>query len=303
MQQTCNIPLFPAFLLQYRGDEVAIAGRHATGLQAILQTIGKATGVQLTNFEIASNNFLHHELKNQLMTYVFSSLYSDLTIRDNKLPPCVAGLSMGLYAALYAAGSITRTEGALLVKQAYDNMQSLIKEKSCGMLSLIGLSEPDVQELISTHQLDCDIALYNSPHAFIIAGTHGALVRLEQAAMEEGAIHIRRLPVKTPYHSTHIKGIEDRKDEILSGITIQEAMVPVYSALQETAILSPSEIAQEIIKNLSSPVYWYQTLRMLQQTYPCHFSECGPGSSLQKMSRLMNLPSPVQGIARLIKKS
>ncbi len=298
-----DIILYPAFLLKYMGHEVQLANQHHSVFEETLDELSGVTQTRLNNFDISHNNFLEDELKNQLMTYLFSCIYSDMINNTSLRPHCVAGLSMGLYAAMYCVQSITLEEGAILIQRVHQKMQEITEGESYAMLSVIGLSYQDLKKMITSNRLHCEIVIHNGSYSFILSGKSPSIEKTQLMAAEEGALHLNRFPVQIPYHSLYVKEIKKHKDTLLQDIQIAPPVIPVFSTTRLTTITSEEDMKEEIIQNLSNPINWHEGIETLHSKGNHTFLECGPGNSLKKMIKLMNRKYSITGVSEWLKKN
>lgn len=280
-----NIFLFPAFVLKYKGNETKLIREAGIDLKEKLQQLSALTQTDLTDFDPENNSFIEDELKNQLLTYLLSCVFADILLARQVRPARLAALSMGLYAALYCARSLNLVDGALLIHRIYQKACSLLKEQNHGMLNVIGLAAPELEQLIKTYRLNCEAVIKNGDHSYILAGEKDALQQFHALAAETGAMHLNFLTVHLPYHTPSLNGFSQFKEELFAGLLIAPSACPIWSNATGTWISRPEEIEKEIIENLYTPIDWQFVMQSLNQSGRITFYECGPGNSMRRMAR------------------
>lgn len=278
--------LFPAFVLKYKGNEVNIIKSSGVDFEKRLKELSEILDVDLTKYNIVHNNFIEDELKNQLITYLISCLYSEILKSRFIFPNYVSGLSMGLYAALYCSESISFEDGAKLIKRIYESLKNQLSDNNYSMLAVTGLSFIDITDIIKKRDLDCEIVIKNNKHSYIITGESENIRRFYEIATTEGAIHQNIFTVSIPYHSKYIVP-ENINYEIFEGMQISKPSYPIISAISLSKLTAINDIKKEVIKNLCTPIDWYQTVNTLLSEGESSFIECGPGDSLKRISKFI----------------
>jgi [acyl-carrier-protein] S-malonyltransferase len=279
--------LFPAFVLKYHGKEVDIICNNNIDFNARLEEISGFAGIDLTGFDLNENNFMDNELKNQLITYLISCLYSDILKSKQILPQNITFLSMGIYSALYCAESITLEEGALLIKRIFEKLTSQISDKSFKMLAVTGFSKADIEKIFHFLKLDCEIVIKNNKHSFIITGLGEEINRFYEYAQLEGAMHLNLFPVSIPYHSRFLR-IDDMEKKLFDGIDIKAPLYNLFSSIDQKFVETSQQIKSAILSNLISYIDWHKTKTTLIENGSNHFIECGPGDSLKRISKFID---------------
>lgn len=297
MHEQLPIFLFPAFVLKYQGDELNTIIEHGIDLRARLEVISDLCQVDLIPFDPLENHFLEDELKNQLMTYILSCTYSDILQSKGLKPRALAGLSMGLYAALYSGRSLGFEEGAKIIYLVFNKILEFTKKGDYGMLSVIGLAEDDISDVIRRHNLQLEVVIRNGAHSFILSGYSQAVDDFQRLAAAEGALYTNTFPVSIPYHSSFIKPIASFMQQTIREIEINPLQSPLFSAVSGSYLHSSSQIRDEITRNLTHRIDWEMIMQKLNAEEGVVFYECGPGSSLGRILKFL------EGSYALLKRS
>jgi [acyl-carrier-protein] S-malonyltransferase len=279
--------IFPAFTSDYTDHP----GKQIPGFEArfasLLKSAADAVDPSLAGFSFGGQSFLKDELRAQYLTYIYSCTAS-ASLRALGFPPAmIAGYSMGIYASLYDAGSVSFEAGLQLIRLAYQSLMQAIRGGSYGMGSLIGLSGRDIHHLIDLANLRIEITNQNAPHSFVVSGFRDDLGKLMELAREEGALHTRDLEVSIPYHSGYLKEGAMRFAGEINHLEIKKPGNQMISLIDQTFLTSPSIIRQELINNLFYPLNWLRTQHAMLEHNISVFVECGASKGLVKNAKFM----------------
>ena len=279
--------LFPAFITDYTQKELDILSSHGINFNAYVNIASDNLGIILPEFSYHSNEYRNDELLAQIIAYLFSCAFSDILKNKDSNPDFVAGYSMGIYAGLYAAGSISLEDGIKIIYNAF----KLVNELSCsgeyGMGGIIGLNQDDINEIIGKSELEVEIINTNSEFSHVIAGIKTDVEKVLEAAKIEGALNAIPLNVKTPYHSRFLHVFESRFSAFLKTIDVKVPQFPLVSTYDQRIIDSVEEIRNELIYNLTAKISWYKTMQQLLNNGVNEFYECGAGKDLSKIARFI----------------
>jgi [acyl-carrier-protein] S-malonyltransferase len=208
---------------------------------------------------------------------------------------CVAGLSLGEYTAVAAAGGISFEEGVRLVKARGEAMQAAADAAPSGMASVLGLDQEkleDVCESCSNGEDDfVKVANLLCPGNIAISGHLGALDRAEAACSEAGAMKTIRLQVAGAFHTSIMASAVPTLETAVSRAELQPTKVPVISNVDALEHTAPVEIAELLARQVQAPVLWEQSLRNMIDAGVSEFIELGAGrvlaGTLKRISRKM----------------
>ena len=279
--------VFPAFTSDYTDHP----GRNMPGFDQrfneLLRLAAVSTDRALADFSFTGTTFQEDELRNQYLTYIYSCAAS-LELRKAGFIPFVnAGYSMGIYASLFDAGSISFETGLTLIRLAYHCLLAPLKNTSCGMGTLIGLDRNDIQELIGQSSLRVEITNQNASHSFVVSGYHEDIGKLMELAREEGALHTRDLAVSIPYHSALLKDGAKEFARQIRHVEIKTPEIPIISLIDQKMLSSFATIREEIVRNLFHPLNWFITMQVLLERNISQMIECGPSKGLVKNSKFV----------------
>ncbi|HTF87893.1 MAG TPA: ACP S-malonyltransferase [Planctomycetota bacterium] len=194
----------------------------------------------------------------------------------------VAGLSLGEYSALWAAGSLDFVDALRLVRLRGEAMQAASDAIPSSMVSLMGASEAQARtlaELGSRHGI-CSVANLNAPGQVIVSGELGALDAVEAAAKEHGVRRTRRLVVAGGFHSECMRPAADALGNALEGVEIRAPSVPFLPNVSATPTAEPETIRALLAQQVCAPVLWEKSMRWALAAGIRQFQEPGPGKIL-----------------------
>lgn len=245
----------------------------------------------------------------QVAIYTHSIALSNVLIKNNINPVVVAGHSVGQFAALVAVGVISFEEGLKLV-QARANLMGSVKRKG-SMVSITGLSVETIKELCEEVKDSgyAAISLFNTQIQMVVSGDIKAIEKLTAKAIERGAIKVVPLRVSQAFHSELIREIYDEFKSIVNNVEFKEALCPIVLNCDAEITTNSIKIKEDIIKQIVTPVKWYESMKNILQIEDIELVEVGPGKTLTGMFRSIQKGKKVytadipQDLAKLIKLS
>jgi len=205
-------------------------------------------------------------------------------------PDCAAGLSLGEYTALYAAGAMDFETGLKLVARRGELMQRAATARPSGMVSIVGLDEAEVRKLCEAARggqiLTC--ANFNCPGQIVLSGDIDACARAAELAKERGASAAVTLKVAGAFHSEIMRPAADALAEALDGIEFAEPRVSVISNVDARAYEGAAQIKEKLVAQLVRAVHWQQSMEHLLAEGAERFYEVGPGRVLAGLMRRIN---------------
>lgn len=196
----------------------------------------------------------------------------------------MAGHSLGEYAALVCASSLSLPDAAALVAKRGQLMQKAVPLGWGAMAAVIGLDGLQVDELCknaSTTKEQVTSANYNAIGQIVIAGHTAAVERAIEAAMEqEGARMAKKIPVSVPCHCPLLSSIQEEFADYLHNVEFTRPKLPVISNVTCSPYKTVEEIRALLKEQLVKPVRWVETIQYFVANKVSHVVECGPGKVL-----------------------
>lgn len=224
------------------------------------------------------------ELKQTKVTQPAIFIHSVISARllENFKPDMVAGHSLGEFSALVAAGVLTFEDGLQLVSKRAFAMQKACEAVPSGMAAVLGYSsEQQVEDICASVANDVVVAAnYNAPGQLVISGTLSAIDIAAERMKAAGIKRVIKLPVGGAFHSPLMAPAEEELKAAILNTTFSNPFCPVYQNVTATAVTQPDAIRTNLIKQLTAPVKWTQTIRQMLQDGADSFVEVGPGKVL-----------------------
>jgi [acyl-carrier-protein] S-malonyltransferase len=207
--------------------------------------------------------------------------------RGGGLPALVSGHSLGEFTALVCAGAFEFPAAIELVRFRGQAMQEAVPAGSGAMAAILGLEDEAVTEvcLEAAQGTVVEAVNFNSPGQIVIAGDATAVQRAIAAAKSRGAKRAVTLPVSVPAHSSLMRGAGERLRVQLESLAVRKPVIPYVSAVDARQHCEPAEIRELLVRQISSPVRWTDTVRALARGDIAQIIECGPGKVLTGLSR------------------
>ena len=202
-------------------------------------------------------------------------------------PDYVAGHSLGEYAALVAAGSLKFADAVKLVRKRGAYMQDAVPAGQGAMAAIMGLS-PTVVLGVCKRAAEgeiCAPANLNSSEQTVISGHAGAVKRAVEIASQSGAKRAVILAVSAPFHSALMMPAQEKLEKDLKAVPFGELQVPLVTNVDADTIRSGEEARSALVRQVSMPVRWEESMRMLLDEGVNTFVEVGPGRVLTGLMR------------------
>jgi [acyl-carrier-protein] S-malonyltransferase len=189
-----------------------------------------------------------------------------------------AGLSLGEFTALTAAGAMTFDDAIRVVQQRGRFMQEACEATKGGMAAIIGLDEAATREVCA--QAGVELANLNCPGQIVISGPADKMNTACELAKSRGAKRALPLNVAGAYHSALMSSAQPKLADALGKISIAAPNVPVVSNVTAQPHTTSAEISQRLVEQVTSSVRWEESMRYLLAQGFTRFIELGPGAAL-----------------------
>jgi [acyl-carrier-protein] S-malonyltransferase len=203
------------------------------------------------------------------------------------VPALVSGHSLGEFTALVCAGAFEFPAAIELVRFRGQAMQEAVPAGSGAMAAILGLEDEAVAEVCreAGQGAVVEAVNFNSPGQIVIAGERCAVQRAIEAAKARGAKRAVTLPVSVPSHSSLMRGAGERLRAKLESLAVRQPAIPYLSAVDASQHSEPADIREILVRQISSPVRWSDTVRALARAGIAQLIECGPGKVLTGLNR------------------
>lgn len=197
-----------------------------------------------------------------------------------------AGLSLGEFTALTAAGALTFEDGLRVVRQRGRFMQEACDVTQGGMAAVIGLDEGPTREVCA--EAGVVLANLNCPGQLVISGEAEKILQAVDLAKARGARRAIPLPVAGAYHSPLMASAQPKLEAELARVRIETTNVPVISNVSALPYGRPITIAASLVEQVTSSVRWEESMRCLLNQGFTRFIELGPGTALSGFMKRIN---------------
>lgn len=196
-------------------------------------------------------------------------------------PDMVAGHSLGEFSALAAAGAVAFEDALRLVAIRANAMQKCCEAVPGTMAAIIGLPNETVEAICAEAEGTVVAANYNSDGQVVISGEKEAVEAACVKAKEAGAKRALPLAVSGAFHSPLMEPARVELAEAIEKTTFNAPKCPVYQNVSAQAETDPQTIKSNLLKQLTSPVRWTQSVKAMVADGAGYFMEIGPGAVLQ----------------------
>ena len=200
-------------------------------------------------------------------------------------PEMVAGHSLGELSALVAAGVLSFEDGLQLVSKRAKAMQKACEIMPSTMAAVLGLEDQVVEEVCDVVDGVVVAANYNCPGQLVISGEVSAIETACELLKEKGARRALVLPVGGAFHSPMMEPAREELATAIKETQFNEPACPVYQNVPASAVTSATEIKENLMKQLTAPVKWTQSIQSMIADGGTQFIEVGPGKVLQGLMR------------------
>ncbi|MDQ1913252.1 ACP S-malonyltransferase [Paenibacillus sp. GD4] len=277
-----------AFVFPGQGAQSVGMGKDIYTSDAAAKRIFDAADVAL-GFELSRIIFEgpEEELKQTYHTQpallTTSIAYLELFKRNGIQPDYVAGHSLGEYSALVAAGVLSFEEAVRTVRARGQFMEQAVPGGQGAMAAVLGAEREALQQLCEAITKEVgvvELANLNCPGQIVVSGSKEGVQALVERGKEAGAKRAIPLEVSGPFHSSLMKPASEKLAEVLAGLSMQPAQVPVVANVTAAPVEAPSAVKQLLIDQVHSSVLWEDSVAWLISQGVDTFIEIGSGSVL-----------------------
>ena len=213
-------------------------------------------------------------------------------------PDVAAGLSLGEYCALYAAGAMTEKDAIATVRQRGIHMQEAVPVGQGAMAAILAMDASAIEEVISGID-GVQIANYNCPGQIVISGKKEAVETACEKLKEAGAKRAIMLNVSGPFHSRMLTGAGEKLGEVLEQVEIHPLSIPYVANVTAEYVTDAADVKPLLMKQVSSSVRWEQSVRAMLADGVDTFIEIGPGKTLAGFMKKIDRTVKVLNIEKL----
>ena len=279
--------IFPGQGAQFVGMGLDLYEKSAEA-KALFEAANGILGFSITDIMFSGTD---EDLKQTKVTQPAIFLHSVIlskVLGKNFAPQMVAGHSLGEFSALVANGALSFEDGLQLVAKRAAAMQKACELQPGTMAAVLGLEDAKVEELCATIDGIVTPANYNCPGQLMISGELKAVEAACEKMKEAGAKRALVLPVGGAFHSVLMKPAEEELAAAIEQTAFHKPLCPVYQNVTTTAVSDENAIKTNLIKQLTAPVKWTQSVQQMIADGATEFIEVGPGKVLQGLVKKIN---------------
>lgn len=257
-------------------------------VRALFEQANEILGYRLSDVMFHGSE---EELKQTRITQPAIFLYSLARVQmagDSFRPEAVAGHSLGEFTALVAAGALTFADGLSLVRQRAEAMQRACELTESTMAAVLGLDDANIEAICAG--IDTEIVVpanYNSPGQLVISGSKAGIQLAIERLQAAGARRVVELAVGGAFHSPLMQPAQDELQQAIESTPFQAPSCPVYQNVDAQPHADPATIQLNLIRQLTAPVRWTQTVERMAADGYTEFVEAG-GKVLQGLVKKIN---------------
>jgi [acyl-carrier-protein] S-malonyltransferase len=278
--------VFPGQGAQYSGMGKDLYDNHPKARE-MMNRANELLGFSITDIMFEGSD---EDLKQTRVTQPAIYLHSIVAaqIMTTYKPEMVAGHSLGEFSALVAAGVLGWEDALKLVSERALAMQEACEMQPGTMAAVLGMEDERVAEICNSIDDIIVAANFNCPGQVVISGSLTGVDLACKALKEGGAKRALKLPVGGAFHSPLMQPAAERLQKAILATTFYTPQCPVYQNVSARAERDKDTIQQLLLKQLTSPVRWTQSVQQMIADGADVFYEFGPGDVLKNLIRKIN---------------
>lgn len=271
----------------YNGSEVA---------KQMFEEANEILGFRITDLMFSGTD---EDLRQTKVTQPAIFLHSVILAKisgDKFCPDMTAGHSLGEFSALVAAGALSFEDGLTLVSKRAMAMQKACELNPSTMAAIVGLPDDVIEKVCSEIDGVVVPANYNCPGQLVISGSNEAIDKACELLSAAGAKRALKLSVGGAFHSPLMEPARVELAEAIEKAPFSRPVCPVYQNVSTIGETEPEVIKANLIKQLTSPVKWTQSVQHMIADGATEFIEVGPGKVLQGLVRKIDKSMTLKSI-------
>ncbi|MRM87159.1 [acyl-carrier-protein] S-malonyltransferase [Faecalicatena contorta] len=199
-------------------------------------------------------------------------------------PDVTAGLSLGEYCAVTAAGGMSAEDAIAAVRKRGILMQNAVEDGKGAMAAVLGLSAKDIEAVLEG-MAGVSVANYNCPGQIVITGRKKSVDQAAEVLKEAGAKRVLPLNVSGPFHSPMLEEAGKKLAEVLEHVELHPLQIPYVTNVTAAYVRDIGQTKALLAQQVASPVLWQQSVEAMIADGVDRFVEIGPGRTLAGFMR------------------
>lgn len=289
-----------AFIYPGQGAQKAGMGadfyENSSLVRELYETAGEMSGLDMKALCFEENDKLDLTEYTQA-ALVTTCLAMTRVVRERGIEPDItAGLSLGEYAAIAAAGGMKEADAIRLVRKRGILMQNTVPAGVGSMCAIMGLGTEETEQTLNGLE-DVSIANYNCPGQIVITGKKEAVEEAAEKLKAAGAKRTVMLKVSGPFHSPFLIPAGEELEKELEKVELHRLKIPYMTNVTAEKVEDITETKSLLIRQISAPVKWMQSVEQMIRDGVDVFVEIGPGRTLAGFLKKINRDVKVYNIA------
>lgn len=272
-----------AFIFPGQGAQYAGMGKdlyeNIPVCREMIGLAGEASGLSMPELLFEENDRLNVTEFTQVAMLAVSVAALKALEEKGVRADVAAGLSLGEYGALVAAGVLAPADAFALVRKRGIFMQEAVPEGGA-MAAVLGADAETIERICKETDGQVSVANYNCPGQIVITGEEGAVAAAGSALKEAGAKRVLPLKVSGPFHSPMLLKASEQLREALADVTLHEMRIPYLTNVTGDYVKSLDEVKGLLETQVCASVRWQQCVERMIADGVDTFVEIGPGKTL-----------------------
>lgn len=290
--------IFPGQGAQYTGMGRDFYEQTETG-RKVFDQASELLGFSMPELVFEPNDRLDiTEYTQAAMVTTSIAMMKVFTERTGIRPDVAAGLSLGEYCALAAAGVMSDADAITTVRQRGILMQQAVPVGIGSMAAVLGMEASAIEEVLASMD-DVQIANYNCPGQIVISGKKEAVEAAAESLKTAGAKRVIPLKVSGPFHSRMLTEAGKKLGQVLENVSVSRPQIPYVANVTAQYVTDAESVKPLLEKQVSSSVRWQQSVEMMIADGVDTFIEIGPGKTLSGFMKKINRNVTVLNIEKM----
>lgn len=290
--------IFPGQGAQYTGMGKDFYEQTETG-RKVFDQASELLGFSMPELVFEPNDRLDiTEYTQAAMVTTSIAMMNVLLERTEIRPDVAAGLSLGEYCALAAAGVLSNADAITTVRQRGILMQQAVPVGVGSMAAVLGMEASAIEEVLASIE-DVQIANYNCPGQIVISGRKEAVEAAAERLKTAGAKRVIPLKVSGPFHSRMLTEAGKKLGKVLETVEVFKPQIPYVANVTAQYVTEAKSVKPLLEQQVSSSVRWQQSVEMMIADGVDTFIEIGPGKTLSGFVKKINRNVKVLNIEKM----